>query len=213
MSVPIRQVQAEVKRVPRLDSSVSKALKEVTQLLDEENVPHVVFGGIASSALGRPRTTRDIDVLVRPDGALAALELLARHGYETDRLDDQWIYKAQKAGVVVDIIFKTRFGIYLDEEMLEHATTARFNGTSFSCIAPEDLFIAKAIACDEASMRHWFDALGLLLTCEFDWAYLVQRAKCGQRRVLSLLLYAQSIDYFIPQRVIRTLSDRVLEGY
>ncbi len=213
MSVPVRQVQAEVKRVFRHDSGVSEALKQVTQLLEKENVAYVVFGGIASSALGRPRTTRDIDVLVRPDGAVAALELLARHGYETDRLDDQWIYKASKAGVVVDIIFKTRFGIYLDEEMLKHATTARFNGTSFTCIAAEDLFVAKAIACDEASMRHWFDALGLLLNCDFDWGYLVKRARCGQHRVLSLLLYAQSIDYFIPQRVIRALSERVSEGY
>ena len=134
MSVPIRQIQARAKRASLLDVGVSEALKEVTQLLEEENLPYVVFGGIASSALGRPRSTRDIDVLVRPDGAVAALELLAKHGYETDRLDDQWIYKAQKAGVVVDIIFKTRFGIYLDEEMLEHATTARFNGTVFTCI-------------------------------------------------------------------------------
>jgi hypothetical protein len=40
-----------------------------------------------------------------------------------------------------------------------------------------------------------------------DWDYLVRRAAKGPRRVLSLLLYATSLDLVVPARVIRAIHD------
>ena len=42
-----------------------------------------------------------------------------------------------------------------------------------------------------------------------DWDYLIKRSQRARRRLLSLLLYAQSIDIDVPNRVIRTLFERI----
>jgi hypothetical protein len=65
--------------------------------------------------------------------------------------------------------------------------------------------VVKALAHDEESSRHWFDALGIVAGGDLDWEYLVRRAAKGPRRVLSLLLYATSVDLVVPPSVIRRL--------
>lgn len=197
---------------PATDPVFLDILGDVSQRLDQFGIDYGIFGGVASSALGRPRTTRDIDVFLRPERADAALDYLARGGYETDRLDEKWIYKAHKDGVVVDVIFSTRYGIYLDEEMSTRTRRATYEGVPIRTIGPEDLLIIKAIACDEASPKHWYDALGLIASNDLDWEYLQRRSVRAQRRVLSLLFYAQSIDYFIPERVMCSMMTRLTEG-
>jgi predicted nucleotidyltransferase len=189
----------------------SDVLGEVGQVLNQASIAHALIGGIASSVLGRPRATRDIDVFVRPDHADAALVALGASGYETDRLDAAWIFKATKHGVQVDLIFYTRYGIYLDDAMVEHTRVSKYRGAEVRVVSPEDLLIMKAVAHDEATPRHWHDALGLVGRGDLDWEYLVLRSRRAQRRVLSLLLYAQSLDYFIPGRVIDALCRRIIE--
>jgi hypothetical protein len=41
--------------------------------------------------------------------------------------------------------------------------------------------------------------------CELDWDYLLKRARRGPRRVLGLLLYAQSLDLLVPDKAIKSL--------
>ena len=68
------------------------------------------------------------------------------------------------------------------------------------------MLVIKAVVNDEHIPRHWYDALGLISFCPLDWDYLVRRAKqFGARRVLSLLLYAQSNDLVVPAGPIREL--------
>ena len=63
----------------------------------------------------------------------------------------------------------------------------------------------------EYSPRHWHDALALIVACDLDWDYLARRARHGPRRVLSLLLYAQSNDLPVPARVVQDLFALVTE--
>lgn len=204
---------AESSRPAPLDGgdNLPQVLGEVTRALEADDVPHVVIGGIASSVLGRPRTTRDIDVFLQPRDADAALGSLGGRSFETERLDPNWIFKAFKRGITVDVIFSTRYGVFLDDEMLARSRVQSFGGARVRVAPPEDLLIIKAIAHDEAAPKHWYDALGLLMGSELDWDYLLRRSRRGQRRVLSLLLYAQSIDYSVPDRVIRALTARIYE--
>jgi hypothetical protein len=71
--------------------------------------------------------------------------------------------------------------------------------------------VLMAIVANELSPRHWLDALAILATTDVDWEYLLRRARRGIRRVLSLLLYAQSNDLPVPTSVVRELWNR-LEG-
>jgi predicted nucleotidyltransferase len=189
-----------------------QVLGEVGSILEKAGIAHALIGGIASSVLGRPRSTSDIDVFVKPSDADRALAELGAYGYETDRLDEAWIFKATKNGIQVDLIFYTRYGIFLDDVMLSRTRLASFRGARVRVVSPEDLLIMKAVAHDEATPRHWHDALGLIARAEIDWDYLLSRSTCAQRRVFSLILYAQSLDYWIPGHVISTLAQRVVEG-
>jgi len=186
-----------------------EVLDEIHRTLEAAGIRYALIGGVASSVLGRPRTTRDIDLFVRPCDADRVLAVLEPRGFDCERTDHKWIFKAFKYGVQVDVIFLTGRGIYFDGELIERCRAVSYSGVDVWVVAPEDLFVIKAVAHDEATPRHWHDALGVLLKSEFDWDYLLERARFGQRRVLSLLLYAQSLDYAVPNRVIGDLFHRI----
>jgi predicted nucleotidyltransferase len=187
-------------------------LRDALAALDRAGVPHLVSGGVASSALGRPRWSPDIDVVVAPHDADRALDALAEAGFETERTDPAWLYKAMRDGVLVDLMFILMGRIHLDEPMLEHAREAEFLGQPVRTVSPEDLIVVKAVSHDAESPRHWTDALGLLAFADLDWDYLVERARVGIRRVLALLIYAQSEDLAVPQHVIEALYTSLYGG-
>ena len=206
-------VQAEPKddgKVDKLDLRlISKVLGEVGAALDAAKIPYAVIGGVASASFGRPRWTHDIDILVRPEEAEQTLVVLAERGFRTEMTDHSWIYKAFKYGVMVDVIFRSTGGIYLDREMIERVTETQLEEHSVKVVPPEDLLIMKAVVHDERGPRHWHDALGLISVGHLDWKYLQTRALRAPRRVLSLLIYAHSLDLYVPNEVIRTLFEHV----
>jgi hypothetical protein len=180
-------------------------LRDALAALSAGGVPHLLSGGVAASALGRPRWSPDIDIVVAPHDADRALDALAAAGFATQRTDPAWLYKAMRDDVLVDIMFFLMGRIHLDEAMLAHGREAEFLGVPVRTVSPEDLIVVKAVSHDAASPRHWTDALGLLAFADLDWDYLAERSRVGIRRVLSLLIYAQSEDLDVPQRVIDTL--------
>ncbi len=169
------------------------------------SVPYVFMGGLASTTHGRPRWTHDLDVFVKPQDALRALDALKQAGFETERTDEAWLYKGFLKNVMVDIIFKSKGSIYFDDQMFERSVVAPFQGQAVRFIPPEDLVVIKAAVADEIGPRHWHDALGIIAASKIDWEYLLARARSSPRRVLALLLYAQSEDLMVPNRVIRRL--------
>ena len=178
--------------------------------LGRAEVPYVFMGGIGSATHGRPRWTHDIDVFVRPEDAGHALHALADAGFRTEETYPDWLYKAFKHEVMVDVIFKSLGGILLDQEMLERATEEEFMGLKPRVMAPEDLLVIKAIVHDEHMPRHWHDALAIISRCDLDWDYVVRRARRhGARRVLSLMLYALSNDLVVPAGPIRALFETI----
>ena len=189
--------------------TIQVVFAEAVNALEACDVPYVVIGGLASAAIGRPRASGDIDILVIPQDAQRALATLADAGFDTDETNPHWIFKAIKHGVLLDLLFKMKGDIYLDAEMLARATLREVHGHPARVIPGEDLVVVKAIAHDEESSRHWFDALGVVAGGDLDWDYLVRRAAKGPRRVLSLLLYATSVDLVVPVGVIARLYECV----
>ena len=192
--------------------TVAAVLGEVVQALERARVAYALIGGLASSVLGRPRCSNDVDVLVAPAGAEPAITALARAGFEIDRINPHWLYKAFKRDVLVDVLFKASGDLYLDDEMVRRSTVRTFRGTRARVLPPEDLIVMKAIAFDEETPRHWYDALGMLRSPELDWDYLATRARCRPHRVLSLLHFAASIDVPVPRRILRRLARPVLHA-
>lgn len=189
-----------------------RVLGEAVAALDGAGLEYVLMGGIASTGLGRPRWTHDIDVFVRPAEAEAALDALARAGFDTERTNASWLFKGFRDGVLVDVIFRSRGGFYLDDEMIARSVEREFMGHRVRLIAPEDLLVIKAAVHDERGPRHWHDALGVIGVSEIDWDYLLRRARQAPRRVLSLLVYAHSLDMAVPNQVVRALFREIYES-
>lgn len=185
---------------------VTRILGEAIAAIEGADVPYVVMGGLVAAVFARPRSTDDIDVFVKPEHASRALEALAGAGFEVEEHDPMWLYKAWKGGVLVDVIFRSSGEVYLDDEMLQRSVERECRGMPIRMISPEDLLVIKAVATAEHGSHHWYDALGIIARNPIDWAYLVERGRqAGPRRVLSLLLYAESNDMAVPAEAVEEL--------
>jgi predicted nucleotidyltransferase len=188
-------------------------LDETVRVLRNAEISFLVMGGLATSVLGRPRRVTDIDVFVRDPDVEPALSALAAAGFDTIVVSPNWLAKAFKHDVLVDVISRSTHDITLTDEILEHAVEVDVEGRRLLSVSPEDLIVMKAIATDEDTPRYWHDALSLLGRPDLDWSYLVHRArKHGARRILSLLFFARSIDLLVPDEIVSELLEAVRSG-
>jgi predicted nucleotidyltransferase len=198
-------------QIARSLEGYASVLREATQALERAALPHVVFGSIATRALGRPRpisTDEDIDLFVRPPDAPNALQALAGAGFVTSEEDPTWIYTAKRGGVTVDVIFKAAGRVYMDDEMFERGISTTVMGVDVRLIPAEDLAVMKALIHDEDRAFDWFDAVALVDRDDVDWDYLIRRAEAfGLQRVLSLMLFAETQGVTVPATVISRLRD------
>ena len=201
--------KTDLERRPVDEETFLAVLDEATAAVERLGVPYGLIGGIASAVEGRPRWTvrgEDVDLFVRHKDARLVLEALAAAVFDTEETNQNWIYKAVKDGVLVDIIFRSTGDIDLDDEMASRIREGEFRERLVKLIPPEDVLLMKAVAHGEETPQYWHDALSLVARADLDWGYLVRRARQhGARRVLSLLIYAQSNDVVVPGDVVDEL--------
>ena len=111
------------------------------------------------------------------------------------------------------MIFKSSGDIYFDEELQSHVRRIPYLGRYVNAISPEDFIVIKSAAHQEDNPHHWHDALAVLTQGNLDWEYLLKRAKHAPRRVLAVLIYAQSNDIAVPTEVIQKLYRLVFEPH
>lgn len=191
------------------DDAFREVLTDVVGALDDAALSYGVLGGVASAAYGRPRWTKDIDVFCRPEDAERVLDALAGRSFDVEQTNPAWIYKGFRDDVLVDVIFKAKADVYFDDEMSARVRRVNVLGVDVPVIAPEDVVVTKAITSDEATPWHWYDAVGVLAINDLDWDYVVDRARKGPNRVLSLLHFALSIDVPVPTKVVRQLHEMI----
>jgi hypothetical protein len=193
---------------PRTFASV---LEESVRLAEEHSIPYAVFGSIAASHWGRPMPSGDIDLFVRPHDATRLHEVMDGAGFKTDVENPKWLLKGWRDGVLVDLIFKVRGDVYFDEAMQEHTVKTSYLGVGLDLLSAEDTLLIEAVSNEYETPDHWFNALAILAYQDLDWDYLMWRARLGARRILSLLVYAQSTDVPVPTRLVRDLYRLVYE--
>ncbi|HJR46285.1 MAG TPA: nucleotidyltransferase [Actinomycetota bacterium] len=182
-----------------------RVLGETSDVLDRTGIPYVFIGGLPLSVYGRPKPIKDLDVMVRHEDVEKTMQVLADAGFETKDAPEEWLHKAAKDGVLVDVITRSEGDLYLDDELLGRALERDYKGRNVKLVGPEDLLVMKAIAHEEDTPHYWHDAMALIVGVELDWDYIVQRARHGAKRLLSLLIYAQSTDLFVPDETIDEL--------
>lgn len=207
---PVSSDEERVRIALREDPDAAEflsVLDRTVAVLDDAGIEYLMMGGIASSCLGRERWTHDIDLFTRPAEALRALDALGRAGFETEETYPEWLFKAGRDGQLVDIIFCSAGGVTVDSEMVRRAPTSTFMGRQVRTVPAEDLIVIKALVAAEHAPRHWYDALAILAAAEIDWEYLMRRARLGIRRVMALLLFAQSADLPVPHWVVAEMFE------
>jgi predicted nucleotidyltransferase len=191
--------------------NIISTLFATLETIEEKEIPYALIGGIAVKELGRPRVTHDIDIFVRPDDADYVLEILAAKGFEIERRDPFWLFKAWRDDVLVDVIFRSCGDIYFEEEVRSHVRRIPYHGRFINAISPEDFIVIKSAAHQEDNPHHWHDALAVLTQGNLDWDYLLKRSRHSPRRMLALLIYAQSNDIAIPSDLIQRLYKNIFE--
>ncbi|HXH74755.1 MAG TPA: nucleotidyltransferase [Bacteriovoracaceae bacterium] len=192
-------------------STLNRTLQAAIEAVESNHIPYALIGGVAVKELGRPRVTHDIDLFVQPDDAEKVLEVLQEKGFHVERRDPLWLYKAWREEVLVDIIFKSSGDIYFDEQVRANVRRIPYQGRYINAISPEDFIVIKAAAHQEDNPHHWHDALAVITQGNLDWEYLLKRAKHSPRRVLSILIYAQSNDIAVPTEIIQKLYRLIFE--
>src|SRR5437867_3114490 len=93
-------------------------------------VDFLVGGGFALHVyLRRWRSTKDLDVFVRPEHARAALDALAAAGFATELTDPSWIVKAKRGTAFIDVIFCSYNGLFrVDDGWFENARESEVLG-------------------------------------------------------------------------------------
>jgi predicted nucleotidyltransferase len=138
---------------PHGGEPLTRALRSLVEWLRGESVPAVVIGGIAVSAIGRPRTTKDIDalVLVDEDGWPSFLESARRQGFQ-ERLSDALAFAKRsrvlllvhrETGIEIDVSFGA---LPFEHEVVARSRVCEALGVNVPLPTPEDLIVLKAVA-------------------------------------------------------------------
>ena len=162
---------------PQLDE-ILDALKRCAAALRDSGIPFMVGGGVAAWARGGPESIHDLDLIVKPDDADAALEAFTDIGLRTERPPEGWLLKAWDGEVLVDLIFSPR-GMQIDDDALGRAELLNVKAQEMPVMALEDVIATKLLALNE----HWLDYAQLLhiaRACreQIDWEEI--RARTAQ---------------------------------
>lgn len=187
------------------EQELLRILGETTEALEGTGVAYMFIGGLPLAVYGRPTPVADLDVMVKHEDVEKTLRSLEEAGFDTKVTDMNWLHKAAKDGVLVDVITRSEGDLFIDEEMLERAVQTEYKGCQVKLVSPEDLLVMKAIAHEEDTPHYWHDALTLIVGRDLDWGYVARRARHGAKRILSLLVYAQSTDLYVPDEAIQDL--------
>jgi hypothetical protein len=128
-------------------------LTDLIAWLKAEEVAGVVIGGLAASLLGRPRLTRDVDVLVVADEGRWAgfLATGAKYGFVPRQRDTLTfaqqsrvlLVRHEPSGPDADVIFGS---LPFERETVAQAVWIDVGGVRVPLPRPEDLIILKAVA-------------------------------------------------------------------
>ncbi len=173
---------------------------QVAGILEEIGVRYVIGGSVASSVLGEPRTTLDLDLMIEIDESQA--RLLAARLKDDFYVDAQDAVEAVRRGSSFNAI---HYGTSMKVDFFPAETFAKTQLDRRRRLAvrndlpplyfysAEDLVIRKLMwfrAGREASARQWRDVVGILKASgpTLDRTYLVTAAR--ERTVDDLLIRA-----------------------
>ena len=82
------------------------AMKHAAAALRDAEIRFALAGGLAIWARGGAVTDHDVDLLVKPEEAERALQVLTEAGMRPERPPEDWLVKIRTDGCVVDLLHR-----------------------------------------------------------------------------------------------------------
>ena len=163
-------------------------LRDLVAWLRAESVPGVVIGGVAASALGRARSTQDVDALVSLDEARWAAFLASGEEFGFSPRQSGCLDFARTARVLLlrhaptavqaEVVFA---GLPFECEVIERAVWTDIGGVEAPIPTPEDLIIMKSVA---HRPRDLGDVEGIVeVQSDLDWQRIMHWAQAFVERL------------------------------
>ena len=135
------------REVPGFDAIVETA-KLAGAALREADVPVLLGGGLAIWARGGPPTDHDVDFVLRERHAERAMQVLAEAGMQPERPPEDWLLKAWRGDILVDLIFRPAGGA-VDDAYFARGTLLDVAAQPMLVASVDDVLISKVMALSE----------------------------------------------------------------
>ena len=130
------------------------AMKAGAGALQAQEIPFVLGGGLAAWARGGPKSEHDVDFMIRPQDADAAIDAMEAAGLRTERPPEGWLYKAwHENGALIDLIFAPSGGPITDET-IERAPLLEVAAVRVHVFTLEDVMTTKLLALTEQELDY-----------------------------------------------------------
>ena len=129
------------------------ALKVSAAALRAAGVPFMLGGSLAAWVRGGPPSRKDLDLMIAPEHAERALEVLAEAGLRTERPPEDWLYKAWHGETLIDLIFRPK-GLELDEAAFSRAEQCDVFAIPMLVMSLEDMLATKLLVLDEHTLDY-----------------------------------------------------------
>ena len=138
-ATPVTQVQ------PLLE-----ALKAIAACLKADRVPFALAGSYAVYARGGTHSLHDVDFVVPAEAIPAATSALQRCGFRVEQPPEDWLIKAHRDGVCIDVIHYLSSG-EVTAELLGRTDEMPVESVIMPVLSATDLLIGKIVALSEHS--------------------------------------------------------------
>jgi hypothetical protein len=156
---------------------IEHTLKRSAAALKEADVPFMLGGSLAVFARGGPESCADLDLIVKPDDAQRALDVLLGLGMRREDPPEDWLLKAWDGNVLVDLIFAP-IGLGIDDQLFDSADRMNVFSIHMPVMSLEDVFATKLLSLND----HYLDYAGMLKLVravreQVDWDEVRRRTR------------------------------------
>ncbi len=129
-------------------AEIEHALKLAAAALNQAGVPFLLGGSLASWARGGPETRHDLDLMIRPEDAERAVEVLVEAGMSAERPPEEWLLKVWDGDVLIDLIFRPS-GMEITDDAIERAEDLSVLAMEMKVMALEDVLATKLMSMND----------------------------------------------------------------
>lgn len=203
--------------VPLLTTpDTAQLYRDALEMLNRSGVPYLVGGTYAFQYYaGIYRSTKDVDIFVRPRDVRRVLDALVRCSFKTEIAFQHWLAKAYHGDQFVDVIYNSGNAVAeVDDEWFAHAIDESVLGEPVKLVPAEEMIWTKSMIM-ERERYDGADVAHLLRHCAglLNWDRLVRRFGSHWRVLLSHLILFGFIypgeRSLVPSSLVRELMNRL----